>query len=265
MNRFDATFTELKSRNETALVGFVSAGDPTFDISLAIIDAMATAGLDVLELGIPFSDPTADGPVIQRSSQRALEDGMSLSRAMEMVAAIRAKHAGLPIVLFSYYNPIIAMGAREFYASATAAGADGALIVDLPPEESPELTAQFDGPFPLIHLVAPTTSPDRQKQILASAEAFVYLISRTGVTGSGEVDPSSIAGHVAEIREATTKPVCVGFGISTPDHVRAIGDAADGVVVGSAFERIIEETLDTPADLPEKLAAYVRELKAACK
>lgn len=264
MNRFDATFTALKSRNETALVGFVSAGDPNYDTSLAIIDAMATAGLDVLELGIPFSDPTADGPMIQRSSQRAIEAGMSLSRAMDMVAEIRAKHADLPIVLFSYYNPILAMGQTEFYARATAAGADGALIVDLPPEEAPELTSQFAGPFPLIHLVAPTTSPERQKQILASAGAFVYLISRTGVTGSGEIDVSSIGGHVAEIREATTTPVCVGFGISTPDHVRAIGDAADGVVIGSAFERIIEDNLDA-ADLPEQLAAYVRELKAACK
>jgi len=247
------------------LVGFVSAGDPDFDTSLAIIDAMASAGLDVLELGIPFSDPTADGPVIQRSSQRALENGMSLSRAMDMVAAIRAKHPELPIVLFSYYNPILAMGQNEFYAKATAAGADGALIVDLPPEEAPELTSQFDGEFPLIHLVAPTTSPERQKQILASAEAFVYLISRTGVTGSGELDTSSIAGHVAEIRDATSAPICVGFGISTPDHVRAIGSDADGVVIGSAFERIIEDGLDVPAELPEKLGAYVRDLKAACK
>ena len=264
MNRFDATFTALKSRNETALVGFVSAGDPSFDTSLAIINAMATAGLDVLELGIPFSDPTADGPVIQRSSQRAIEAGMSLARAMEMVAMLRANHPDLPIVLFSYYNPILAMGAEEFYARATVAGADGALIVDLPPEESAELTSQFDGPFPLIHLVAPTTSPDRQKKILASAEAFVYLISRTGVTGSGEIDVSSIAGHVAEIREATTAPICVGFGISTAEHVRAIADAADGVVVGSAFERIIEDNLDAP-DLPDRLATYVRDLKSACR
>jgi tryptophan synthase alpha chain len=184
MNRIDETFDRLKQKNESALVGFVTAGDPKPDVSLQILDAMCRAGVDVLELGVPFSDPTADGPVIQRSSARALESRMSLQRAFEMTCQLRARYS-LPIVLFSYYNPILQYGTAAFYRSATEAGADGVLVVDLPPEESAEFTDHWaDNDLHLIRLIAPTTPPERMRRIAASGSGFLYLVSKTGVTGS---------------------------------------------------------------------------------
>ena len=264
MNRINATFKRLAHQNEKALVGFVTAGDPDVSRSLHIIAAMCTAGLDLLELGVPFSDPTADGPVIQRSSGRALAAGAGLAPVLDMIGVLR-RRTPIPMVVFSYYNPILAYGAAAFHRDACAAGADGVLVVDLPPEESAELTDGWpDNGLSLIRLTAPTTPPERMRRIAASASGFIYHVSQLGVTGGGGLRPDEIANPLQELRAVTRLPVCVGFGISSPAQVAAVAQIADGVVVGSAFERLIEENLDRP-DLPEILAGRVADLKRATR
>jgi tryptophan synthase alpha chain len=262
MNRIDATFARLARRQEKALVGFVTAGDPDVGRSMQIIAAMCGAGLDLLELGVPFSDPTADGPVIQRSSARARAAGVGLGQVLDMIAVLR-RQVEIPMVVFSYYNPIRAYGAAAFHRDARAAGADGVLVVDLPPEESAELTDRWpDSGLCLIRLTAPTTPPERMQRIAASASGFIYHVAQLGVTGGAGLRPEEIADPLRELRAATRLPICVGFGISSPAQVAAVARIADGVVVGSAFERLIEDHLGRP-DLPEILAGRVAELKRA--
>jgi tryptophan synthase alpha chain len=264
VNRIDATFARLAQRNEKALVGFVTAGDPDPGRSLRIIAAMCAAGVDLLELGVPFSDPTADGPVIQRSSGRALAAGIGLAQVLDMVAALR-RQTDVPMVVFSYYNPILSYGGAAFHRDARSAGADGVLVVDLPPEESAELTGLWpDDGLCLIRLTSPTTPPERLRRIAAGASGFIYHVSQLGVTGGGGLRPEEIAAKLRELRAVTRLPVCVGFGISTRAQVAAVARFADGVVIGSAFERLIEEHIDRP-DLPEILAARVAELKRATR
>ncbi|HSR13913.1 MAG TPA: tryptophan synthase subunit alpha [Thermodesulfobacteriota bacterium] len=261
----DIRFADLRKKNEKALVAFVSAGDPSIPASLELLTAMCRAGVDILELGVPFSDPAADGPVIQRSSARALKAGATLGKAIEMIRALRKK-TDIPIILFSYYNPIFAYGAGSFHRDSVAAGADGALVVDLPPEESGELTDAWGGgdEFALIRLVAPTTPPERMKRIAENASGFLYLISKTGVTGGAGLDIRPVRDKVAELRAATGLPICVGFGIAGPPEARALAPHVDGVVVGSAFERTIEENPDSP-NLVQTLEKQVRDYKAAMK
>ena len=264
MNRIEKAFAELKQRKESALVGFVTAGDPNMETSLAIITAMCRSGVDILELGIPFSDPTADGPVIQRSSKRALDRGITLSKVLEMTTVLR-KTISIPIILFSYYNPILAFGLQAFYYAARKAEADGLLVVDLPPEESDEMTACWPADeLALIRLIAPTTPDERMARITDSASGFLYLVSKTGVTGSDGLDVSEIDSHIARLRAVTSLPICVGFGISTPNDVAAIASRAEGVVIGSAFERTIEENFED-SDLAVKLGDQVKKLKQATK
>ncbi len=246
MNRIDSTFARLRSLGEKALVGFITAGDPHRESSLEIIRGMIDGGIDILEMGVPFSDPTADGPVIQRSSARALGRGMNLEKVLEMTAEIRG-FSQVPIIIFSYYNPILKMGGDRFYQNAVTAGADGVLAVDLPPEESPELTDLWPGDkLFLIRLIAPTSPRKRAESILESARGFVYVVSMTGVTGSGKPDPEQLKDFVTIIRGRNTIPLCVGFGINNPGQVREICAFADGVIVGSAFERAIEKAKDIP-------------------
>lgn len=264
MNRLNETFSRLRQKKEAALVGFVTAGDPDVDISLNIIHQMCGSGLDILEIGVPFSDPSADGPVIQRSSGRALKHRVSLSGVLDMVGKIREK-TGIPIIVFSYYNPILAHGVGRFADDAAAAGADGVLVVDLPLEESDELTASWTNPdFSFINLVAPTTPKDRMAKIAAKSSGFLYLVSKTGVTGSDGLDTSEIAGQMEILRAVTDLPVCVGFGISTKEDVAAVAAFADGVVIGSAFERLIEENLNNP-DLARVLGEQTRTYKEKTK
>lgn len=261
MNRIETRFQLLRSRGEKALVGFLSAGDPSVSRSLEIIRAMCDAGLDILELGVPFSDPTADGPVIQRSSARALAGGVSLRTVLDMIAALR-KDIEIPIIVFTYYNPVFVYGNRRFYEDAVQAGADGVLVVDLPPEESDEMTGQWpENALCLIRLIAPTTPEDRIRQVAGSASGFIYMVSKTGVTGSSGLDTSMVAERVNRVQSATSLPLCVGFGVSTPEDVAAIASVADGVVVGSAFERIIEENIEN-RNLARLMAESVRSLKA---
>ena len=265
MNRIDVRFASLKKNKEKALVGFVSAGDPSLPDSLELLAAMCGAGLDILELGVPFSDPTADGPVIQRASARALKNGATLAGAIETAAALR-KRTDIPIILFSYYNPIFAYGPGTFYRDSVAAGADGVLVVDLPHEETGELTDCWgkDEGFALIRLVAPTTPKERMKKIAEQASGFLYLISKTGVTGSAGLDVEEIRRHVDELRSVATIPICVGFGITSPADARALAPHVDGVVIGSAFERTIEENLGSP-HLVKRLEEQVRAYKAALR
>ena len=264
-HRIETCFSELKKRQERALVGFVCAGDPDYDTSREIITVMCRAGLDILELGVPFSDPTADGPVIQRAASRALRNGASLTRAIAMVAALR-KETQIPIILFSYYNPVFAYGRQEFYRDAQDAGADGVLLVDLPYEESGELTADWavDGGFSLIRLIAPTTPRHRMELIAKNSSGFLYLVSKTGVTGSAGLDMASVRDYVSEVRRVTDLPLCVGFGVNEPHQAAGLAPFVDGVVVGSAFERTIEENLNSP-DLARRLEEQVRGFKAALK
>ena len=262
MNRIDKTFEDLKLKGEKALVGFVTAGDPNIPDSLKIITSMCEAGMDILELGVPFSDPTADGPVIQRSSARALEQGVNLKDVLEMAQTIR-EHFSVPIILFSYYNPIHAYGIEPFYRDAVTAGADGVLVVDLPPEESDEMTScELSKDLPLIRLFAPTTPVERMAKIAESASGFLYLVSKTGVTGSDGLDTKEIGTNTESLRSVTQIPICVGFGISTAEDVAAVASVADGVVIGSAFERMIEENLDNPG-LPDIIGKKTREYKKA--
>ncbi len=262
MKRIDIRFAELKEKGEAALVAFVVAGDPSPSLSLEILTAMCRAGVDILELGIPFSDPTADGPVIQRAAARALKNGAGLAGGIELTAALRRRTA-TPIILFSYYNPIFSYGPERFYRDSLAAGADGVLVVDLPHEESRELTDGWAGDdFALIRLVAPTTPTHRMKKIAADGSGFLYLVSKTGVTGSAGLDAGSVRKHVAELRAITSLPICVGFGISTASEAGILARDVEGVVIGSAFERTIELNLDAP-DLAERLEEQVRGYKAA--
>ena len=262
MNRIQKKFKELKSKNEKALVGFVSAGDPTPELSFEIILAMCQAGVDILELGVPFSDPTSDGPVIQRSSHRSLKNKTSLTSVLAMTREIRSQ-TRTPIILFSYYNPLFKYGCGRFSRDAVNAGADGVLVVDLPPEESDEMTAQWqDSKLNLIRLVAPTTPPDRMAMIAKDAEGFLYQVSKTGVTGSLGINLKNVNEQVRTLKSQTNVPICVGFGISTPEQVASVASIADGVVVGSAFEKLIEDNVGKP-DLPDLVAIAVSKLKAA--
>jgi tryptophan synthase alpha chain len=261
MNRITKTFQRLAQQNRRALVGYITAGDPDFDTSLAILQQAVDAGIDVLELGVPFSDPTADGTVIQLAAARALRQGMTVPRVLELAHRIRAEHPETPIVLFSYYNPLLRYGLERLAKDATAAGVDGFLIVDLPPEEAGEMRPALSGyDLPLIRLIAPTTPAERMAAITRDAGGFLYLITRTGVTGVGTLDQDRIQQLAATLQQQSPLPVCLGFGISTAADVRQLAGLANGVVVGSALVKIVAEHGAQAAPL---VAAKVRELRAA--
>lgn len=263
MNRITTTFQRLAQQHRRALVGYLTAGDPDFNTSLAILQEAVKSGLDVLELGVPFSDPTADGPVIQMASARAIKSGMTVARVLDLARRVRAAHADVPIVLFSYYNPLLHFGLERLAREATAAGVDGLLIVDLPPEEADELRPALTGhDLPLIRLAAPTTSPERMATIAKDAGGFIYLITRTGVTGAGTLDAERIRQLAAHLKALTPLPVCLGFGISTAADVRQLAGLADGVVVGSALVKIVAEN-GTNGRAAALVAEKVRELCAA--
>lgn len=264
MNRIEKKFKHLKDKKEKALVGFVTAGDPDPDTSESIVASMCENGVDIIELGVPFSDPTADGPVIQRSSARALKSGTHIDDVLELIRRLRQSF-GVPIILFSYYNPIMAYGIERFYRDSLSAGADGVLVVDLPPEESDELTSEWKGgDFCLIRLAAPTTPEDRMRMIAQKASGFLYMVSMTGVTGSGGIDTKEIGDYVEKLKHFTDIPICVGFGISTPSDVTAISAIADGVVIGSAFERTIEENIENP-DIAAIIGKQTKAYKEATR
>lgn len=264
MSRIKTKFEELKQTGRKALIAFISAGDPDYETSLMLIKTMIDNGVDILELGVPFSDPTADGAVIQAASQRALKNGFTLRKAFNMAAEIRA-YSEIPLVIFSYYNPVMHLGGEIFYNLAKKTGVDGVLIVDLPIDEARELTDQFLAQdLDVIRLAAPTSPPERLRRIAQNGMGFIYLISQTGVTGKNSANPNEVAALVKQLKTHTKIPVCVGFGISTPCDARAMSAIADGVIIGSAFERVIADNLNAKAEvMAEKLGALVREFKAA--
>ncbi len=265
MSRISDCFAALAKRNRAAFIPYVTCGDPHLEASSEVIRVLAENGSDVIELGVPFSDPIADGPVIQRASARALAAGASLSRIIDMVADLRGRGIKTPFVLFGYYNPVLRFGAERLAREAAAAGVDGLLVADLLPEEAGELDAACrEVGLDRVCLAAPTTPDERIKLIAEHTSGFLYAISVTGVTGAREALPPGLDEFLARIRSQTEKPVAVGFGISTPEMVAAAAQAADGVVVGSAIVRLMEEHAGTP-DLMRRLGSFVRELAGAAR
>ena len=264
MNRIENKFRELSLKNQKALVAFITAGDPNIKKSVDIICEAVKAGVDVLELGVAFSDPTADGEVIQRASMRAIAAGVNLSRVLDMVIQIRSRCGNeLPIILFSYYNPIFHYGVEQFCEDATNAGVDGALIVDLSFEEKGEFeTFATEKNLTLIHLVSPTTKAERLERICKEAKGFIYVINRVGITGTGGVDSKAIKANVERIKQFTDVPLCLGFGVASSEDAKSIAPFAEGVVVGSLFEKTIEDNLEAD-DLPQIIAKKAASLKAA--
>ena len=269
--RIDRRFAELKSTGRPALVTYITAGDPDLETSAEILRGLPGAGADVIELGMPFSDPMADGPSIQEASQRALKAGGSLKKTLDMVRDFRAHDDATPIILMGYYNPIYVYPTEPFLTDAKAAGVDGLIVVDVPPEADDEvcLPATRHG-ISFIRLAAPTTDAKRLPQVLKNTSGFVYYVSITGITGAASPETSDVAARVADIRASTELPVCVGFGVKTPAQAKALGNAADGVVVGSAIVNRIKDSLDADGrptgqtvpstlDLVQDLANALRE------
>ena len=262
MSRIAAAFAQAKKENRAAFVAYLCAGDPDFDTSLAACRAMIASGVDILELGIPFSDPLADGLTNQLASQRALESGVSPVRVLDLVRKIRAE-SEIPIVFYAYYNLVFCNGVEAFVRSARAAGVDGMLTLDLPPEEASELgKAALAAGLDTVALVAPTTPDARLAAIAASATGFIYYVSREGVTGVRDQVAVGITGALERIRRYTQLPIAVGFGISTRQHVRDVAASADGVVVGSALVGIIQKHLNDRAKIAPALTASATDLVA---
>jgi tryptophan synthase alpha chain len=260
--RISKRFTQLHATGELGIVAYITAGDPTMDATLEFVIALDEAGADVIELGVPFSDPLADGPTIQRASERALKAGASLAGVIELVRRIR-KTSQIPLVLFSYFNPIVQMGLEKFAANASAAGADGVLVTDLTPEESEDYRRILRAHnLDTVFLAAPTSSDERLRIIANCSSGFLYLISRTGVTGAKDSLPDDLPALLRRTRSFTSLPIAVGFGISLPGHVSVLGGLADAAVVGSALVSEIEKASST-AIASKALGERIRVLKDA--
>lgn len=262
MSNIHSTLNALRERGEKALITFVTAGDPNLETTEQIVHTLVESGVDLIELGFPFSDPMADGPTIQLASERALASGTTLRGVLDMVARVR-QHSNVPIILMGYYNPIFSYGAERFAHDAAAAGVDGLLLVDLPPEEAEELHPLLKkSGIDFITLLAPTTGRQRTARLAAAGEGFLYYVSMTGVTGSQQVNAGAISEAVDELKSLSPVPVAVGFGVSTPEDARAVAEIADAVVVGSALVKLIAE-FSTSECLLDEVQAFVRQLKAA--
>jgi tryptophan synthase alpha chain len=261
MSRLETTFAGLRAAHRTGLVTYVTAGDPDLDRSAAVLEALGRAGADVLEVGVPFSDPLADGPVIQRAAERALAAGATMAAALDLIARVRSR-LETPIVVFTYANPLLRMGVEPFAARAAAAGADAVLILDLPIEEAGPVRRVLDAAgLDLIFLVSPTTTDERLRSAAEQGRGFLYGISRVGVTGARETIADGAGTLARRIRAVTSLPLALGFGISRPEHVRQIGQWADAAVVGSALVSVIAEAGGSP-DLPRRVEEYVAWLRS---
>ncbi|MBB6165368.1 MULTISPECIES: tryptophan synthase subunit alpha [Rhizobium] len=269
-SRMDTRFAKLKAEGRPALVTYFMGGDPDYATSLGIMKALPEAGADVIELGMPFSDPMADGPTIQLAGQRALKGGQTLAKTLDLARDFRKGDSDTPIVMMGYYNPIYIYGVDRFLDDAIEAGIDGLIIVDLPPEMDDELCipALAKG-INFIRLTTPTTDEKRLPTVLNNTSGFVYYVSMNGITGSALPDPSRISGAVARIKDHTDLPVCVGFGVKTADHAKAIGAAADGVVVGTAIVAQVAGSLTkdgaATADTVSAVSTFVRGLSTGVR
>ncbi len=266
MSTISEVFVRCRREKRAAFIPFLTAGDPDLETTAALMHAMADGGADLIELGVPFSDPIADGPVIQRASSRALASGTTLSGILRLVARHRDR-LGVPILLFSYFNPIHARGARSFAEQAAASGVDGVLCVDLPPDEGARqelIPALRQQGLDTVFLLAPTSTKERVRRVSLHSTGFVYYVSRTGITGAREELPKELVREVKRLRRKLTKPLAVGFGISTPRQAAAVARVADGVVVGSALVELIEQHSGEP-DLVATVEQRVRELSDAVR
>ena len=264
MSRISQCFENLKADGQTALIPYVTAGDPEPWVTVPVMHALVEAGADILELGIPFSDPMSDGPVIQKACERALKYEVSLIHVLDMVKKFREKDTDTPVVLMGYANPIEAMGYKMFAQLAQHAGVDGVLTVDMPPEEADEFLSLMDEHgIDTIFLVAPTTSKERMQKIAQYARGFIYYISIKGVTGSAALDVSSVEAQLADLRSCTDLPIGVGFGIRDGQSAAAVANVADAVIVGSTLVRCIEEHADRPEELPAAVAGLLAEMRHA--
>ncbi|SHI91744.1 tryptophan synthase, alpha chain [Malonomonas rubra DSM 5091] len=260
MTRIETTFAALKKKQETALIPFLTAGDPDITTTAKLIRTLAENGADLIELGVPFSDPMADGPTIQAASERALAAGTTVEKVLQLVAEVRTD-CQVPLVLMGYYNPVFRYGVERFATAAAAAGVDGLLLVDLPPEEAGEISGVLKkAGIAMITLLAPTTPPERMQRLAAAAEGYLYYVSMTGVTGTQKITPDDIRAAVENIQGMTEVPVGVGFGITTAEDAKAVGEFADGVVVGSALVKIIADNAGSDQLLP-RVATFITELK----
>ncbi len=260
----DARFAQLKKEGRSAFVTFVMSGDPDPETSLAIVKALPQAGADIIEIGMPFTDPMADGPSIQAAGLRALKAGMTLRKTLQLVRSFRDSDVDTPIVLMGYYNPIYIYGVDRFLDDAKTAGVDGLIIVDLPPEEDTELCIPaLKAGLNFIRLATPTTDDKRLPAVLANTSGFVYYVSITGITGAAAADSSAVGAAVARIKRHTALPVCVGFGIRTPETARAIAAHADGAVVGTALVDALRASLDAEGRATAKTVSAVADLAAA--
>jgi len=256
MTRIDDTFARLKDEGRKAFVTFTMAGDPTYETSLDVMKGLPDAGADIIEIGMPFTDPMADGPTIQLAGQRALDHGMTLDKTLEMVREFRKSNTTTPIVFMGYYNPIYHMGVEKFLTAATNAGIDGLIVVDLPPEEDDELCVPANkAGLNFIRLATPTTDDRRLPAVLNNTSGFVYYVAITGITGSASADASDVAPDVKRIQDASGLPVVVGFGIKTPQNAKEIAQVADGAVVGSAIVDMIGA-----GKSPSEVLTFVKDL-----
>ncbi len=264
MSRIANCFSNLKERNRKGLIPFIVAGDPKPGFTIPLMNALVDGGADIIELGVPFSDPMADGPVIQRGSERALIHGTALHDVISMVLDFRKENQQTPVILMGYLNPIEVMGYEDFAKSAAEAGVDGVLIVDMPPEEASELREilvkhQID----MIFLIAPTTSVDRQKYISETASGFLYYVSLKGVTGSSRLDTSSVEESVREIKQLSKLPVGVGFGIRDAESAAKVAKVSDAVVIGSPIVELVGEMVDDSSDSLNKISEYLSAMRNA--
>lgn len=260
-SRIEEAFKKAKERGEGAFIPFITAGDPDLKTSARIVFALESAGADVLELGIPFSDPMADGPTIQASSERALKHGTTIRDVLELVRSVRKKGSAIPIILFGYYNPIFVYGVERFAREARAAGVDGVLVVDLPPEEAGELLVPLKANgLDLVFTLTPTSDVSRMKCVAKVASGFIYYVTVTGVTGARSKVAVKLKDAVKQIRKYSSLPVGIGFGISTPEQVRSVSRWGDGVIVGSAIIDRIEKYRGEK-DLPQKIGRFAKRLK----
>ena len=263
MNRIDTRFAKLKTVNRKALIPFITAGDPSLEATVPVMHALVAAGADVIELGVPFSDPMADGPTIQRSSERALARGVGTTKVFEIVRAFRATDATTPVVLMGYLNPVVMRGLERYAREANAAGIDGVLLVDLPPEEAAGTRAIFNAHgLALIALAAPTTSEPRLARLAREAQGYLYYISFAGVTGADRIDTGSVLGRVATLRTQAVAPVVVGFGVRDAATAAALAPCADGVVVGSALVEAIAGASEA-SDAARRATAFLAPLRTA--
>ncbi len=264
MSRIQARFAQLRHQGRKALIPFITAGDPMPSATVSLMHTLVRAGADILELGVPFSDPMADGPIIQRASERALKQGVTLQQTLDMVRQFREHDEKTPVVLMGYLNPFEIMGYGRFAETAASAGVDGALTVDLPPEESHEfVSALREHGLDPIFLVAPTSTPERVERICSAASGFVYYVSLKGVTGSNRLDVTAVEDKLKAIRNSTDLPIGVGFGIQDAETAARVAAVSDAVVVGSALVRLLETLVDEPARMEQTLAATLADMREA--